>query len=78
VVQRAGCSWKQTSAALLVSRRAHVLGKGQRKVSVLTPVGTALIGLLTGHSMTWQAPNGELRQLTVISERLHLRFAAAA
>jgi regulator of nucleoside diphosphate kinase len=42
----------------------------QRKVSVLTPVGTALIGLLTGHSMTWQAPNGELRQLTVISVRV--------
>jgi regulator of nucleoside diphosphate kinase len=41
----------------------------QRKVSVLTPVGTALIGLRAGHSITWQAPNGELRQLTVVSVR---------
>jgi regulator of nucleoside diphosphate kinase len=41
----------------------------QRKLSVLTPVGTALIGLRTGHSMTWQAPNGALRQLTVVSVR---------
>jgi regulator of nucleoside diphosphate kinase len=41
----------------------------QRKVSVLTPVGTALIGLQTGHSITWEAPNGEPRQLTVLLVR---------
>ena len=40
-----------------------------RKISVLTPVGTALIGLRTGHSITWETPNGEVRQLTVISVR---------
>ena len=39
----------------------------QRKVSVLTPVGTALIGLRTGHSITWKTRSGELRQLTVLS-----------
>jgi regulator of nucleoside diphosphate kinase len=39
----------------------------QRKVSVLTPVGTALIGLRTGHSIMWETPNGEPRQLTVLS-----------
>jgi regulator of nucleoside diphosphate kinase len=41
----------------------------QRKVSVLTPVGTALIGLQTGHSIAWAAPNGEPRQLTVLLVR---------
>jgi regulator of nucleoside diphosphate kinase len=41
----------------------------QRKISVLTPVGTALIGLRTGQSIAWEAPNGELRQLTVLSVR---------
>ena len=41
----------------------------QRKVSVLTPVGTALIGLRTGDSIMWETPNGELRQLTVFSVR---------
>ena len=41
----------------------------QRKVSVLTPVGTALIGLERGQSITWEAPNGELRQLTVLEIR---------
>lgn len=39
----------------------------KRKVSVLTPVGTALIGLREGHSMTWETPSGEVRQLTVLT-----------
>ncbi|AMN44116.1 nucleoside diphosphate kinase regulator [Rhodoplanes sp. Z2-YC6860] len=38
----------------------------QRKVSVLTPVGTALIGLEEDSSITWETPNGEVRQLTVL------------
>jgi regulator of nucleoside diphosphate kinase len=41
----------------------------QGKVSVLTPVGTALIGLRTGDSITWEAPNGQGRRLTVLSVR---------
>jgi len=41
----------------------------QRKVSVLTPVGTALIGLQTGHSIIWETPIGEVRQLTVLAVR---------
>jgi regulator of nucleoside diphosphate kinase len=41
----------------------------QGKVSVLTPVGTALIGLRAGDSITWEAPNGQGRQLTVLSVR---------
>jgi regulator of nucleoside diphosphate kinase len=39
------------------------------KISVLTPVGTALIGLQTGHSITWETPGGEVRQLTVLAVR---------
>jgi regulator of nucleoside diphosphate kinase len=39
----------------------------QRKISVLTPVGTALIGLETGKSISWETPGGEARQLTVLS-----------
>lgn len=41
----------------------------QRKVSVLTPVGTALIGLRCGHSITWETPAGEVRRLTVLAVR---------
>jgi regulator of nucleoside diphosphate kinase len=39
----------------------------RRRISVLTPVGTALIGLPVGGSITWQTPGGEVRQLTVLS-----------
>jgi regulator of nucleoside diphosphate kinase len=41
----------------------------QSKVSVLTPVGTALIGLGNGHSITWETPRGDVRRLTVLSVR---------
>ena len=41
----------------------------QRKISILTPVGTALIGLRTGDSISWKTPNGEVRRLTVLSAR---------
>lgn len=36
------------------------------KISVLTPVGTALIGLRTGQSINWETRSGEIRRLTVI------------
>lgn len=39
------------------------------RISVLTPVGTALIGLHTGDSITWETPAGETRQLTVLAVR---------
>jgi regulator of nucleoside diphosphate kinase len=41
----------------------------QRKISVLTPIGTALIGLPSGGSITWETPSGEVRQMTVLSVR---------
>lgn len=37
------------------------------KVSVLTPVGTALIGLDVGQSITWEDRNGQKHVLTVLS-----------
>ncbi|MEO9298320.1 nucleoside diphosphate kinase regulator [Devosia alba] len=39
----------------------------QGKVSVLTPVGAALIGLRTGQSITWEARDGRKNVLTVLS-----------
>jgi regulator of nucleoside diphosphate kinase len=39
------------------------------KISVLTPVGTALIGLPEGRSISWEGPRGEPRQLTVLAVR---------
>jgi regulator of nucleoside diphosphate kinase len=41
----------------------------QGKISVLTPIGTALIGVRAGESITWETRTGELRRLTVIQVR---------
>jgi regulator of nucleoside diphosphate kinase len=41
----------------------------QGRVSVLTPVGTALIGLRTGASITWETRTGQLKRLTVLNVR---------
>ena len=37
------------------------------KISVLTPIGAALIGLSQNQSIKWQAPAGSWRSLTVLS-----------
>ncbi|WP_249141098.1 nucleoside diphosphate kinase regulator [Bradyrhizobium manausense] len=41
----------------------------QGRISVLTPVGSALIGLSTGNSITWETRTGDLRRLTVLHVR---------
>jgi regulator of nucleoside diphosphate kinase len=41
----------------------------QGRISVLTPIGTALIGLRAGHSITWETRTGDLRRLTVLQVR---------
>lgn len=39
------------------------------RISVLTPVGAALIGLSAGDSITWETRTGEVRRLTVLKIR---------
>ncbi len=39
----------------------------QGKVSVLTPIGTALLGLSAGQSINWTARDGRIHRLTVES-----------
>ncbi len=39
------------------------------RVSVLTPIGTALIGLAAGKSINWRTRTGEIRRLTVLQVR---------
>lgn len=39
------------------------------KISILTPIGTALIGLKPGQSIIWQARDGRQHELTVLSVR---------
>jgi regulator of nucleoside diphosphate kinase len=39
------------------------------RVSVLTPIGTALIGLAAGKSINWRTRTGEMKRLTVLQVR---------
>lgn len=46
------------------------------RVSVVSPVGAALIGLSVGQSMSWQPGRGPARRLTVLSVRHRAQTAA--
>lgn len=52
-------------------RRVQLVFPGQAdigagKISILTPIGTALIGLSEGQSIAWAARDGKERRLTVV------------
>lgn len=54
----------QTRSVKLVYPEEADLDAG--RLSVLSPVGAALIGLSVGHSIEWQTPTGGWRSLTVL------------
>ena len=41
----------------------------QGRVSILTPIGAALIGLSTGQSINWETRSGSIKRLTVLAVR---------
>ena len=45
----------------------HEADISQRRISVLTPVGAALIGLSVGQAIDFQTPGQQTRTLTVLS-----------
>jgi regulator of nucleoside diphosphate kinase len=55
----------QTRRVTLVYPDAADVSTG--KISVLTPIGAALIGLSVGQSIQFQTPSGGWRSLTVVS-----------
>ncbi|WP_210482814.1 nucleoside diphosphate kinase regulator [Microvirga antarctica] len=56
----------QIEAKLVYPQDANI---SEGRISVLTPIGAALIGLSTGHSIPWQGPDGILHNLTVLEVR---------
>lgn len=44
----------------------HEVSSGDRAISVLTPVGAALLGLSEGQSISYDTPDGRLKTLTVL------------
>jgi len=39
----------------------------QRKISILAPIGTALLGLRVGDEIDWPVPSGKTRSLRILS-----------
>jgi regulator of nucleoside diphosphate kinase len=44
----------------------HEVGGPDQAISILTPVGAALIGLSEGQSISYETPDGRLKTLTVL------------
>lgn len=57
-------SKKESTVTLVFPQDANV---EEHKVSVLAPIGAALIGLKVGHTISWPLPNGKERQIKVVS-----------
>lgn len=53
---------EETTVTLVYPHEANV---EQMRISVLSPVGTALLGLRTGGVINWPMPGGKIRKLKV-------------
>ncbi len=62
IVYRDEVTGRETIVELVMPPEADI---DRDRVSVLTPIGVALIGLRAGASFTWETRNGETRRLTV-------------
>ena len=56
-------SGREQKVTIVLPRNADI---AQGRVSVLTPIGAALIGLAKGASIGWETREGEERRLTVL------------
>lgn len=64
IIYRDETTGREKSLTLVLPGEADIaLGR----VSVLTPIGVALVGLSEGASFLWETRQGETRRLTVIS-----------
>ncbi len=66
VVYRDDTTARVQTVTLVYPEEADI-GKG--KVSVLTPIGTALVGLAIGRSINWKTRTGDFKRLTVLQVR---------
>lgn len=57
-------SGEEREVVLVIPSRAS---PGQGRISVLSPVGSALIGLSVGDSIDWPLPSGKVRHLRVLA-----------
>ena len=66
VIFRDDATGVQKQVKLVYPKSADI---GAGRISVLTPIGAALIGLSAGQAISFETPSGELRSLTVMEVR---------
>jgi regulator of nucleoside diphosphate kinase len=66
VIFRDDATGLQKQVTLVYPKSADI---NEGRISVLTPIGAALIGLSAGQSISFEAPSGELKSLTVMEVR---------
>lgn len=55
---------KQETVCLVWPNEADI---EKKQISIMTPIGAALIGLTEGSSLEWQTNNGQLKKLKILS-----------
>ncbi len=65
---------RERSVVLVYPGQADI---GAGKISILTPIGTALIGLSAGQSIAWTTRDGRRRLLTVLRVEADVRGGAS-
>ena len=66
VIFREDATGLQKQVTLVYPKSADI---GAGRISVLTPIGAALIGLSEGQAISFATPSGQLRSLTVVEVR---------
>jgi regulator of nucleoside diphosphate kinase len=65
---------QERSVVLVYPGQADI---GVGRISILTPIGTALIGLSEGQSIAWTTRDGRRRRLTVLRVEADMPISAA-
>ncbi|WP_245829829.1 nucleoside diphosphate kinase regulator [Thalassospira alkalitolerans] len=62
VTFRDNATGNMQTVALVMPAEADI---SARRISIMTPVGAALIGIAKGETIWWQTPDHEVRELTI-------------
>ena len=66
VTYRDESTGRETKVTLVWPQDANI---EKNRISVMTPIGVALIGMAAGRPMDWTTRSGEVKRLTVVAER---------
>jgi|HigsolmetaAR201D_1030396.scaffolds.fasta_scaffold01624_2 regulator of nucleoside diphosphate kinase len=63
ITYRENSTGRERTVTLVLPKDANI---DQQRISVLTPIGAALLGMSPGQSIEWPTPGGDMEMLTVL------------